>query len=268
MTESALPAEDKAIQAVAQSLALDAPPPATLYEAVSRVRTWHTVMGSLSQVAAAQTMEAVCIIRDQVGSDEEFAAVIERELRGILQPDRALLMARTWAAARKRRQLRELAAARPDQAMTFVQEFVAAGRAEDLENVDADDEAVQILTLPPRQRIKAVRKVLDERNGKEALPGHEDPDSPDYLPGLQTAEERRAAEWRKRLQVLAEHVKEAESILGKAAMAAEQLHGEWLSERARKALLAQTDLIIGHAEQIAELATAAAPDGYATEVVE
>ena len=248
------PPQDKAIRAVARGLVMDTPPPATLYEAVARIRTWHDVMGRLSQVVAAQTMEALCIIRDQVPGDSEFRGVVERELAGILQPDRALLMARTWAAARKQRRLRELAASTPDEAMSFVSEFVASGREEDLDD-ETDPDVLAILTLPKRRRVAAVRDLIrgrEHQDGRAAA--HADPGSEDYLPGLQTAEEREAAEWRARLQVLAESVKEAERILGNGALAAEQLRSELLSKSARHQLVAHTDLIQGHIETIAELA--------------
>ena len=224
-------------------------PPATMAAAIQRIRTWHELLRNLSDLASAQVMESLHVVRGLAESEARFREIVGTQLAGIVEPDRAVLMARTWEIARERRELREVARSRPSQALEFVDEFVRAGRIEDLEGDGADD-AVRLLTLPPRQRVKAARTLIAERNERA-------PDD-DADPFAETPDSRRERIVQERIDAALQKLGEGEMALDKAswlfADAAEGT-GVRLPAAVVKRLLALTDLVIGHAERIATLAS-------------
>lgn len=139
----------------------DAPAPANAVEAIGRIRVWHETLKTLAAVAEAQIMESAWVIRRQYPDKAAFEQLIERELDGILPPARAWLMAETWAVSRRQRDVRQLVSDKPHQAMRFVREFVDAGRMEQLELLDENDQMVaELLSATPRKRRARIRELI------------------------------------------------------------------------------------------------------------
>ena len=97
-------------------------------------------------------------------------------------PAEARLMADTWTAVRKNRNLRELAQHKPDEALTFVNGFIEAGLATQLETLDETDrEFAAAMALPPRQRRAALRELVEAKHAVDA--GHHPADR-EYIKAL------------------------------------------------------------------------------------
>lgn len=134
----------------------------TAIQAVEQIRAWHEALRSISAVAEVRILEACWTIRRERPEREDFNALVGGHLDGILEPDRAWLMAETWDAARRSRRLREVAVREPDSAIAFVREFVDGGRAERLQSLDDEDhEVISILTDRPAQRRSRIRALIE-----------------------------------------------------------------------------------------------------------
>ena len=128
----------------------------TAVQAAQRILAWRDAVHTLSAIAEAQVMEAAWAIRREHSDRDAFGAFVERNLGDVLDADRAWSMAETWDAARRNRQLRELARRRPEEAVAFVRDFAeSADGALD----DDDREAVELLSAPPRQRRARLREL-------------------------------------------------------------------------------------------------------------
>ncbi len=112
----------------------------------------------------AAVMERLHQIRQEFADDESFARFIAHTTR--LKPKDALSRVMTWQASRKSRDLRELAQRRPTELM----QTIVSLADEDIAAVDRDDEVVQLMTLPPRKRHKAIRELIDRGRDAAAAP--------------------------------------------------------------------------------------------------
>ena len=145
-----------------QALAKDGGEPATAELAVERILAWRSALTAISAVAEAQILACCAAIRREHPERDEFRAFVSRRLSGSMDPDRAWLMADTWAAARKNRQLRELVARAPAEAIEFVRGMADALSDEEIEALDEDDARVtEILAAAPRSRRKRIRALLE-----------------------------------------------------------------------------------------------------------
>ena len=157
MTESTAPGGDLAAT-VAHALPSA---PATALDAVASIRVWRDAARALSSLVEARVMEAAWTIRREYAEHGAFVAFVGARLGGVMDPERAWLMAETWDVARRNRSLRELATRRGDEAMAFVAEFVAAGPAA-LAALDEDRrEVAEIVAAAPQRRHEMIQDLLD-----------------------------------------------------------------------------------------------------------
>ena len=101
----------------------------------------------------------------QIASGAEFYAFVESQTP--IDRRRARLMVDTWAVARRRRELRELAQHQPSEALALMQSAIDAG----VQLADATDKQVaELLSRPPRQRNQAIRELIESHQAKEGHP--------------------------------------------------------------------------------------------------
>ena len=143
-----------------------APPPTpAAHEAAARIRALHVAARTFAQLIEAQIMEALWIIRRELPVDAEFDAFVESQTP--LERRRARLMVETWAVARRRRELRELAQHQPSEALALMQSAIDAG----VQFADATDRQVtELLSRPPRLRNQAIRELIQTHQAKEGHP--------------------------------------------------------------------------------------------------
>lgn len=132
----------------------------TAIEAAESIRAWHTMLREISALAEVKVMSAAATIREQIPEREEFDAFVGRHLHGVLEPERAWLMAETWGVARNNRAIREFAASKPAEAVEFVSEFVRTGQMEQLDLLDETDERlVKWSGMGARARRRELRRL-------------------------------------------------------------------------------------------------------------
>ena len=141
----------------------------TALEAAQRICTLYETAQALSQIIESQVMEALWVIKRHLPDEKEFDFFISS--RTPLKPREARLMVQTWDAARKNRELRELAQNKPSEALRLVQGFLGAGLEDKIETLDDDDKVVaSILSKPPRKRNAAIRELIEVKQSVKS--GH------------------------------------------------------------------------------------------------
>ena len=116
--------------------------------AAERILALHEIALGVAQTLDAQLMECCWVIVDRGGDVEALAERLP------LTADEVRGRAATWAAARRNRDLRGLAMAKPREAMALVSGLSAAG----VDAADAGDLA-ELVALPPRRRAARVREL-------------------------------------------------------------------------------------------------------------
>lgn len=232
--------------ASAMTALLEEPPgDLSAIQAVERIRAWHEAMRRLSSVAEAQVMASCWAIRRAMPDRERFQVFVGGHLDGILEADRAWLMAETWDVARKQRSLHELAVDRPSDAIGFVREFVEAGREEDLRGLDENDRKVaEILASPSRKRTAQIRVLLESHQERLALQPTDPPPPPPPPPDTASGMDKCIEELREL----------AHRLDGLAAKVPDLLAGDARNRGRRGRILPLTDLAIGALDNIAAAA--------------
>ena len=140
-------------------------------QAAERIRAWHDALRSISAVAEAQVMECAAAIRRDYPDREDFHYFVLRKLDGVLDPEKAWLLAETWELSSDHRRLRDLALARPREAMEFARAVTDAGTGAREFLDDHDLEIAEILEEPPRARLFRLRELLAARDVPEPVSG-------------------------------------------------------------------------------------------------
>ena len=162
-------------------------PSSTILEEIKRVSAICATAQAVMQTLEAQLMESFWKIRQELGGDQARFQMLIRTYTQF-QSDRAWLMADTWEAARKNRQLRTLATREPSEALRLVSRFVDAGITEQLESLSEDEQqTARFLTLSPRKQAAQIREWKDD--AKAAREGH----NPGDLERIRAAEAERDA---------------------------------------------------------------------------
>ena len=135
--------------------------PTTAAAAAQAIAAWHETSRTLGALIQAKVMESCWVIQREHSGREGFELFAGRHLAGILEPDRAWLLAETWGAARTNRGLRELATTDSAAAIGFVEGFVDAGMTDRLDQLDdADKRLVEFATAAPAKRLSMMRELL------------------------------------------------------------------------------------------------------------
>lgn len=223
-------------------------PTPTAHEAAARIRALHTTARMFAQLIEAQIMEALWVIRRELPVDADFYAFVESQTP--IDRRRARLMVETWAVARRRRELRELAQRQPSEALSLMQSAIDAG----VQLADATDRQVaELLSRPPRQRNRAIRELIASHQSKEkvvvaAAPQAAEQETTAVEPVVQQPN-RRFAGFLEALQAieseLADLLLTAEMVLGS---------GNPMPEAGRERLLSLTAIATDHIERINHLA--------------
>lgn len=145
-------------------------PTAAVYAAAARITSLYEAAQALAASIEAQVMEALHLIREACPDEDAFSGVVS-ELTP-LRPAEALRMAQTWEVVRRQRDLRQLAATRPREAMGLVRGLLeAAPGAGTIATWTADDAAVAaVLALPPRARNARIRELVRGQGGTGDAP--------------------------------------------------------------------------------------------------
>ncbi|MDE2849343.1 MAG: hypothetical protein OXP74_01865 [Acidobacteriota bacterium] len=223
-------------------------PTPTAHEAAARIRALHMTARMFAQLIEAQIMEALWVIRCELPVDADFCAFVESQTP--IDRNRALLMVETWAVARRRRELRELAQRQPSEALSLMQSAIDAG----VQLADATDRQVaELLSRPPRQRNRAIRELIDSHQSKEQAQAAGSTQGAD--PTTETVEpvpkhpNRRFTGFLEALQAieseLADLLLTAEMVLGS---------GNAMPEAGRERLLSLAAIATDHIERINHLA--------------
>ena len=219
------------------------PPPAA-HEAAARIRALHVTARTFAQLIEAQIMEALWMIRSELPIDVEFYAFVESQTP--IDRRRARLMVETWAVARRRRELRELAQQQPSEALALMQSAIDAG----VQLADATDRQVaELLSKPPRQRNRAIRELIES---------HQSMGKSDPSPACERGEKPKVIKERPsdRLSGLVEALQAVESELAELLMTAEMVlgAGEPVPESGRERVLSLAAIATDHIERINHLA--------------
>lgn len=199
-------------------------------------------------------MESLWVIRRELPEDAEFDAFIESQTP--LDRRRARLMVETWAVARRRRELRELAQRQPSEALALMRNAIDAG----VQLADATDRQVtELLSKPPRQRNQAIRELLESHRAKEQTR---------TLPGQERSEPKAGAvdatrgQTGGRLAGLVESLQAVESELADLLMTAEMVLGAGrpVPDAARERMLNLATIATEHIERINHLALASSAE--------
>ena len=178
-----------------QNTAQQVASPAVLDE-LRRVRAICHTFRIMAEALEAQLMESLWRISEKVPERPAFDRLIREHTN--LEPQRAWLMAQTWESARRNRDLRELTLDRPDQALALVNGFIEAGMAERMQTLSDDDRDVaEMIALPPRRRIAAIRELIAQ--GKAAQQGRSQTDDK-YITRLEVQRDDAWAELKKTRQ--------------------------------------------------------------------
>ena len=129
--------------------------PAAAIEGARRVTALLQATRQIVQILEARVLEETWSVRRLV-ADEAWPAFVERHMPVGL--DQADLMARTWGAARGRRELREMAQSEPSEALDLIRQCVDAGvPVED----ETDERLIEIMAQPPRLRQRTIRRLIE-----------------------------------------------------------------------------------------------------------
>lgn len=152
----------------------------TAIQAVEQIRAWHEALRSISAVAEVRVLEACWTIRREHPERADFNRLVGGHLDGILEPDRAWLMAETWEASRHSKRLRDATVRDPDHAIAFVREFVETGHQERLRALDdGDREVISILTDRPSKRRARIRALIETyQESLDLGDGDDEPEPP------------------------------------------------------------------------------------------
>lgn len=218
------------------------------HEAAARIRALHMTARTFAQLIEAQIMEALWAIRRELPVDAEFDAFVESQTP--IDRRRARLMVETWAVARRRRELRELAQRQPSEALSLMQSAIDAG----VQLADATDHQVtELLSRPPRQRNRAIRELIESHRTNQ-----QSATSPVQERGVEKAGESAPAgdHPNRRLAGLVEALQAIESELADLLMNAEMVLGAGAAvpEAGRERLLSLAALATDHIERIHDLA--------------
>ena len=140
---------------------------------VARFRTTVDTLRTLAEWGEAEIHEALWIIHEEAPTEAIFGSFVERELG--VQPADALRRVAVWQTARQSRPLRELTRAGgigADDTLRRIGQIVDAGGGQLLED---DAEVRKLITLPPRQLTKTLRRLLDETAPAPASQAAPDP---------------------------------------------------------------------------------------------
>ena len=163
---------------------------AQVMDELRRIRTLCETARAVAQVLAAQLMESLWKIRNEVGDRKQFERLIAAHTD--LEPGRSWLMAETWEAGRQNRELRQLASAKPNEALALITQFVEGGLEDRLEGLsDEDQEIAAIIAKAPRKRTAAIRDLIAQ--SKTAQTGKRNPADAEEIAVL-TAERDAAIE--------------------------------------------------------------------------
>lgn len=133
----------------------------TAVDAARGLDAWAATRQQLVQVTDVQIMLHAAAIRREYCERDAFDAFC-REHVAALTPERVWLLAQTWEAAQKNRNMRELARTSPGEAVALVADFAEAGLEERLANLDEDDrELLRALSGPPKQMRQRLRQLVD-----------------------------------------------------------------------------------------------------------
>lgn len=218
------------------------------HEAAARIRALHMTTRMFAQLIEAQIMEALWVIRRELPVDADFYAFVESQTP--IDRRRARLMVETWAVARRRRELRELAQRQPSEALSLMQSAIDAG----VQLADATDRQVaELLSRPPRQRNRAIRELIDSHQSKEQAQAAASPQTADQKtaavePVLQSPNQRFAG--------FLEALQTIESELADLLLTAEMVlgGGDPMPETGRERLLSLAAIATDHIERINHLA--------------
>ena len=230
----------------------------TALQAAQRVRAWHETLRTLSAIAEAQVMEAMWVIRREYPKRAAFVEFVAARV-GIVAPRRAWLMAQTWDAARRNRNMRRLAETQPDEAIEFARGLVEAGQEERLANLDDDDrEIAEALTGTPRQRRSRLRKLLDAERaaatGRHPVDVKRIEDLTAERDAALVAAEAGGERTASPASLTADLQKVERTVATLAEAAAEALRAGAVGESARERLLRTIDLMIGSLDRISAAA--------------
>ncbi len=236
---------------------------AAVLEELRRIRAVCGLARAVSQMLEAQLMESLWKVRREVSERGAFEGLIRSHTE--LEPGRAWLMAETWEVARRNRELRELAADRPREAMALVSQFVEAGVEERLEDLGKEDrEVAEVMAKPPRQRNAAIRELIAA--GRAVSEGRH-PGDRERIAALEAERDEAVAELGAARKVadmgshpraqLRESVAELRGLESSLAELAERLEGllPGAGESARRQVLAAADMAVGSLERISGAAT-------------
>ena len=219
------------------------------HEAASRIRMAYEVGRGVMKMVEATMMEGFWVIRQEVPG-EDFGSFVEQHTP--FDREQAGRMVETWRVARKRRDLRELAQQRPDEALQLVAASIDAGvRIE-----DASDEQVQhILAKPPRVRHSAIKRLIESADrpspGAEARIEAAEAERDAAVEALQ--EERKLAGHQSaRTAAMVEALQARERELAELSMDAQIALDAETPEPVRERVLALTDSAMESIERIAE----------------
>ncbi len=232
------------------------PTPAA-HEAAARIRALHLTARTFAQLIEAQIMEALWVIRRELPEDAEFDAFVESQTP--LDRRRARLMVETWAVARRRRELRELAQRQPSEALALMQNAIDAG----VQLADATDRQVtELLSKPPRQRNQAIRELIDSHRAKEQTLSSVGKERLEPKGGAVGAAREQAGG---RLASLMEALQAVESELADLLMTAEMVLGAGrpVPSTARERMLNLATVATEHIERINHLALASSSEPVA-----
>ena len=179
----------------------------------------------------------------QIASDAEFYAFVESQTP--IDRRRARLMVDTWAVARRRRELRELAQHQPSEALALMQSAIDAG----VQLADATDKQVaELLSRPPRQRNQAIRELIESHQAKEGhssaagKPTRTMRAEPDDAGGVGAETRTARTHPPSRAASLAEELQRVERSLSQLAMDAPVALGGNVPGRVRERVLRLSDL--------------------------
>ena len=244
------------------------PPVASLdaVQAVQRIVALHGIARMVCTTIHGEVLEAAWVIRRAHPEREDFDRFVAAHgLTDVMRPERAWLAAETWEAARRQRALRDLVASRPDEAIQFVAEFVAAGstttRLADLD--DDDRRVVELVSQPPRRRAREIRRLIELDTAASEGRHPADVERIRTLESERDAAVERAqasgavtelgAHPERQVRAAVESLREAESRLAEVA---EGLVGAWDAARAgaglRQRVLRMADMAEGSLERIVE----------------
>lgn len=224
-------------------------PTPTAHEAAARIRALHMTARIFAQLIEAQIMEALWVIRRELPVDADFHAFVESQTP--IDRHRARLMVETWAVARRRRELRELAQRQPSEALSLVQSAIDAG----VPLADATDRQVaELLSRPPRQRNRAIRELIDAHQSKERSEAAASPRAADR--NTDTVELSAPHHPSQRFSGFLEALQAIESELADLLLTAEMVlgNGNPMPEAGRERLLSLAAVATDHIERINHLA--------------